>query len=149
MRQQMDLIFGWTGNRCIGAVFYVLELTSFIRSSVGDWWRSRGVFNRTTYRSLLRQIIFTGVDAMPVVSLLALALGIVFTGQMIHLTRSFTTQADIIGILSFLITFEIGPLLTSMILIGRSASAIAVELGNMKQHGEIEALELLGININP
>ncbi|HEX5055833.1 MAG TPA: ABC transporter permease [Gammaproteobacteria bacterium] len=144
----MDLIVGWTGNRCITAVSYVMELTSFIRHSVGDWWRSRGLFNRATYRSLLRQIIFTGVDAMPVVALLALALGVVFTAQLIHLTRRFTDQADIIGTLSFLITFEIGPLLTSMILIGRSASAIAVDLGNMKQHGEIEALELLGININ-
>jgi phospholipid/cholesterol/gamma-HCH transport system permease protein len=148
MRQHMDMIFGWTGHRCIMAVSYFLELAAFIRHSVGDWWRWRRLFNRATCRSLVRQIIFTGVDAIPVVTLLALALGIIFTGQLIHLTSDFTAQADIIGTLSFLITYEIGPLLTSMILIGRSSSAIAVDLGNMKQRGEIEGLELLGININ-
>lgn len=148
MRQQMDLVFGWTGHRCLAAVSYVIGLTAFITQSVTDWMHTRRIFNRATYRSLLRQIIFTGVDAVPVVTLLALALGIIFTGQLIHLTSDFTAQADIIGTLSFLVTYEIGPLLTAMILIGRSASAIAVDLGNMKQHGEIEALELLGININ-
>jgi phospholipid/cholesterol/gamma-HCH transport system permease protein len=149
MRHQMDLIFGWTGHRCIAAVCYVIGLTAFIGKSVADWLpRGRRVFNHATRRSLLRQVIFTGVDAVPVVSLLALAVGIVFTGQLIHLTSDFTAQADIIGTLSFLIIYEIGPLLTAMILIARSTSAIAVDLGNMKQHGEIEALELLGININ-
>lgn len=148
MRQQMDLIFGWTGHRCIAAVSYLLGLLAFIGQSVADWLRERPFFNPVTYRSLLRQIIFTGVDAVPVVSLLALAVGIIFTGQLIHLTSDFTAQADIIGTLSFLIIYEIGPLLTAMILIGRSTSAIAVDLGNMKQRGEIEALELLGININ-
>lgn len=148
MRQQMDMFLGWTGHRCIAAVSYIIELTVFITTSIADWRRSRGIFNRATYRSLLRQIIFSGVDAVPVVTLLALALGIIFTGQLIHLTSDFTGQADIIGTLSFLITYEIGPLLTAMILIARSASAIAVDLGNMQQRGEIEALELLGININ-
>lgn len=148
MLQHMDMIFGWTGRRCITATSYVIDLTAFIRHSVAGWWQWRRTFNRATHRSLVRQIIFTGVDALPVVTLLALALGIVFTGQLIHLTSDFTAQADIIGTLSLLITYEIGPLLTSMILIARSASAIAVDLGNMKQHGEIEALELLGININ-
>ncbi len=144
----MDMIFGWTGHRCITAAAYFFELTAFIRGSVAGWWQWRRHFNRATHRSLLRQIIFSGVDALPVVTLLAVGVGVIFTGQMIHLTSDFTAQADIIRNLSFLITYEIGPLLTAMILIARSASAIAVDLGNMQQQGEIEALELLGININ-
>lgn len=148
MRKQMDLVFGWTGHRCLAGVSYTMELTAFIGQSVTEWWCGRRASNRASYRMLLRQIIFSGVDAVPLISLLALAVGIIFTGQMIHLTSAFTAQADIIGTLSFLITYEIGPLLTAMILIARSTSAIAVDLGNMKQHGEIEGLELLGININ-
>jgi phospholipid/cholesterol/gamma-HCH transport system permease protein len=144
----MDIIFGWTGRRCITAASYMIELTDFVRRSVAGWWQWRRNFNRATHRSLVRQIIFSGVDALPVVTLLALALGVIFTGRLIHLTSDFTDQADIIDTLSFLVMYEIGPLLTAMILIARSASAIAVDLGNMKQHGEIEALELLGIDIN-
>ncbi|HEY3486863.1 MAG TPA: ABC transporter permease, partial [Gammaproteobacteria bacterium] len=133
---------------CIAATSYIVDLLAFILHVVGNWRHWRRMLNRATYRSLVRQIIFTGVDAVPIATLLALGIGVIFTSQLIHLTSDFTAQADIIGTLSFLITYEVGPLLTAVILIGRSASAIAVDLGNMKQHGEIEALELLGINVD-
>ena len=43
---------------------------------------------------------------------------------------------------------ELGPLITGVILVGRSCSAIAVDLGNTKVRGEIEPLEYLGINVD-
>ena len=43
---------------------------------------------------------------------------------------------------------QLGSLITAIVLIGRSGSAIVVDLGNMKLHREVEGLELLGIDIN-
>ena len=144
----MSRALGWTGRRTIYAALYLLDLTVFIQQAIRDAFK-RGIrMDRSTYRTLITQLLFSGVDALPIISLLAVATGIIFTSNLIHLTSTFTTEADIIGTLAYLITFEIGPLLTAFILIGRSGSAMAVDLGYMQLNREIESLALLGINVN-
>lgn len=144
----INLLTGWTGRQTLRSGIYIVDLTVFIQSAIRDWLIRGKFFNRATYRSLVSQLLFTGVDALPLVSLLALAIGITFTSQLIHLTSDFTEAADIIETLAALITYEVSPFLTAIILVGRSGSAVSVDLGNMKLHGEIEGLELLGINLN-
>ena len=141
-------LIGYTGRSVLTSGLYVIDLTVFIQQAIGDWLSKRNLMNRATYRSMVSQLIFSGIDALPLTTLLALAIGIAFTSQFIHLTNDFTAAADIIQTLSYLITYEVAPLLTAFILIGRSGSAMAVDLGNMQLHGEIEGLQLLGININ-
>lgn len=140
-------VLGWTGRKTIRSALYIVDLTVFIQQALRDAYVSRRSGHQH-YRPLVTQIIFSGIDALPLLSVLALATGITFTSQLIHLTSDFSTEADIIGTLAVLITFEFAPLLTAFILVARSASAMAVDIGNMQLHGEIEGLELLGININ-
>ncbi len=145
--QSISQLLGFTGRLAIRGSLYTIDLTVFIYQAVYHWCASRKLFKRETYRPLITQVIFTGIDALPLVVLLALAVGISFTTQMIHLTSDITGEAAIIETLTFLITFEIGPALTAIILIGRSGSAMAVDIGNMQLHREVEGLELLGIDI--
>lgn len=146
--KMINTLTGWTGRQAIRSGVYIVDLTVFIRLAIRDWLMRERFFNRATYRSLVNQLLFTGVDALPLVSLLALAIGIAITSQLIHLTSDFTEAADIIETLAVLITYEVSPFLTAIILVARSGSAISVDLSNMKLHGEIEGLELLGINLN-
>lgn len=148
MAQMFNILTGWTGRQALRSGIYIVDLTVFIQLAIRDWMIRGKLFNRATYRSLVNQLLFTGVDALPLVSLLALAIGIAITSQLIHLTSDFTEAADIIETLAMLITYEVSPFLTAIILVARSGSAISVDLGNMKLHGEIEGLELLGINLN-
>jgi phospholipid/cholesterol/gamma-HCH transport system permease protein len=115
---------------------------------VSVWQPHRNVFNRAVYSNLLGQLIFTGIDAIAMISFLAVLVGIGITSQLIYIMQAIAGASDLTEILARLLISELGPLVTGIILIGRSCSAIAVDLGNTKVHGEIEPLEYLGINVD-
>lgn len=141
-------IAGVVGRRTLSAFTYVLDLTVFVLRIVRSW-RGRGsLFNRATRAAVVSQIIFSGVDALPTLTLLAAAIGLSITAQLILLIQVVGSDADTVAILSQVVALELGALLPAFILIGRSGSAIAVDLGNMKLNKEIEGLEQLGINLN-
>jgi phospholipid/cholesterol/gamma-HCH transport system permease protein len=95
---------------------------------------------------LIMQIYFTGVEALSMISLIALALGVVIIIQGLSLLPSFGQGKLIYDILIIIITREMGPLLTAFIIIARSGTAIATEIGNMVVDHEIEAYTSVGIN---
>lgn len=132
------------GRAVIDTLVYLVDLTVFIIHALSDW---RGAFNRAAYNAIISQIIFTGIDALPAISILALAVGASITSQLILLVQAFGTDADVIRMITHLVGLELSPLLAAIIVIGRSGSAITVDLGNMKLHREVEGLELLGIDI--
>ena len=106
------------------------------------------LLNRNTYRNIVAQIIFTGIDALPTITILGLAAGFVFTFRLISIIVSIGATEEIVSLLVNVICLGIGPFVAAIILISRTGSAIVVDLGNMKLHGEIEGLENLGIDIN-
>ena len=140
-------MIGWVGRKTIGSVLYATDLTYFILQSLNAIRERRKADNVATARALNAQIVFGGVDALPIVTLLALAVGVSITMQILALGDALSGGADVIQLLTSIVGMELGSLLTAIVLIGRSGSAIAVDLGNMKLHGEVEALELLGINL--
>jgi phospholipid/cholesterol/gamma-HCH transport system permease protein len=131
--------FGWTGRRTLSLGGYLLDLTTFIIDALSDWFGSRRLFNRATRQSLTSQIIFTGVDALPVITLLALAIGFSITSQLLTLAQALGSERDAGSLLINIVGVELASLLTAIVLIGRSGSAIAVDTGYMKLHGEVEA----------
>ena len=140
-------MIGWVGRRTIGSALYATDLTYFIVQALRQVRRRYQADNAATSRALYAQIIFSGVDALPIVVLLALAVGVSITMQILVLGEALGTTSDVIHLLAQIVGMELGSLLTAILLIGRSGSAIAVDLGNMKLHGEVEALELLGIDV--
>lgn len=133
----------WTGRGTLRALYFVLDLTVFIAKAV----RSGLSAGKPGRRALVAQIIFTGIDALPVLTLLALAIGVSITAQILSLGEALGSTRDVTRLLVSVVGMELGSLLTAFLLIGRSGSAIAVDLGNMKLHREVEALELLGIDL--
>ncbi|MGA2954439.1 MAG: ABC transporter permease, partial [Thermodesulfobacteriota bacterium] len=95
----------------------------------------------------LRQIYFTGVEALKVVILISLALGTVIIVQAGTQLAFLAGGIDFIVPILVLVMFrEVGPLLTAIIVLGRSGTAIATELGNMVIAQEIDAIQAMGIN---
>lgn len=92
-----------------------------------------------------RQIFFTGFQALPLVSLIA-----AFVGATIMLQMKIMASAipgELIGqILVATILRELAPLTTATIIAGRSGTAIATELGNMRVNQEVLALSSMGID---
>jgi phospholipid/cholesterol/gamma-HCH transport system permease protein len=95
---------------------------------------------------LTMQILFTGVEALSVISVLSLALGAVLIIQGVSLLPQFGQGNLIYAILITVITRELGPILTAFIIIARSGTAITTEIGNMVISHEIEAYISVGIN---
>ena len=92
------------------------------------------------------QIRFTGLDA------LLLTCGTALRRGGVTLIQAFSQLSGLgaenyIGLLMVLIVIrELGPLLTAVLVIGRSATAIAAELGTMQLNGEVDALAAHGVN---
>lgn len=95
---------------------------------------------------LVSQIYFTGVEALPLLSIISLAIGAAVIIQGVALLPKFGQDELTYKILILVITRELGPLLTALIIAARSGSAITTELGNMVVDHEIEAFVASGIN---
>jgi len=101
---------------------------------------------RTTRAVFARQILFTGVEALRFVSMVAFLTGIsVVVQAQVWLSKA--GQSELLGgVLVAVIIREVAPLLVNFIVIGRSGAAIAVELANMKVFGEIKVMEAQGLD---
>jgi phospholipid/cholesterol/gamma-HCH transport system permease protein len=98
------------------------------------------------YRVLVQQILFTGVDALGVITLISLAIGAIIIVQGITILPQFGQGNLVYEILITIITREVGPLLTAFIVTARSGTAIATHLGGMVISHEIDAYVSVGIN---
>lgn len=139
---RIDSLGEW-GLEIVRYTLRVLSMIYFaVRAAVYD--QSQGI--RSVIGVISAQIYFTGVQALPLISVLALASGSIVIMQS-NLQLSLLGGAEMIGnLLVVIIVREISPLLTALVVIARSGTAVASELGNMKVNRETEALEVLGIN---
>jgi phospholipid/cholesterol/gamma-HCH transport system permease protein len=143
------LVFaGWIGRRTLYAFTYLVDLIVFCVNALSIGQKHRNVWNRATYSSAIAQMIFTGIDALPIVTVLGLAIGVGITTHLIHLIFTLGNINDVARMLSEVIVMELGPVVTAIILIGRSGSAVTVDLGSMKVNRQIEGLEVLGVNVD-
>ena len=125
-------------NEFLVAVGYAFVL---YRQSITLLWR-----RKITSPVLLSQIYFTGVEALPILAIISLGIGAAVIIQGVSLLPQFGQGELTYKILILVITRELGPLLTALIIAARSGSAITTELGNMVVDHEIEAYVAAGIN---
>jgi len=140
--------FGWIGRQCIDIFFYISDLTYFLVRALSVWQPHRNVFNRAVYSVFLDQLILSGINAMAIISFLAVVVGISIASQLVFIIVSISGAKDLIEILARLILSEMGPLITGVVLVGRSCTSVVVDLGNAKVAGEIKPLQYLGINVD-
>ncbi|HMP73811.1 MAG TPA: ABC transporter permease [Kiritimatiellia bacterium] len=116
-----------------------------VASVVGHAFRP-SYWNRTVRNVFARQILFTGYEATRFISLIAVAVGVSIVVQTQVLLGALG-QAGLLGpVLVAVLVRELGPLLTNFVVIGRSGTAIATEMANMRVHREIEVLDAQGID---
>jgi phospholipid/cholesterol/gamma-HCH transport system permease protein len=96
--------------------------------------------------SLFTQMVSIGVASMPTVCLANFLLGIVLAIQGAGQFAKLGATDLVANLVAFSVLREIGPLITAVIVIGRSGSSITAELGTMKVAEEIEALNVMGID---
>jgi phospholipid/cholesterol/gamma-HCH transport system permease protein len=140
-------LVGWFGEKILNALNYLADLYSLVHRSIISLPLIKKHDRQVAVQVILRQIIFTGIDAIPVISSIALMLGAIVIIQSVTQLPKVGGDEFIGKILVLVVIRELGPILTVFVVIGRSGSAIPTELGNMKINSEIEALEVMGIDL--
>jgi phospholipid/cholesterol/gamma-HCH transport system permease protein len=99
--------------------------------------------NRYRWKASVRQMLEIGVNALPMVGLMAICSGIILAMQGASELRRFGALHYVIDLVAVGFTRELGPLLTAIAVSGRSGSAFAAEIGTMKVTEEIDALRTM------
>ena len=87
-----------------------------------------------------------GVDALPIVGLISFLLGLIMAFMSSVQLQQFGANIYVASLVSLSMTRELGPIMTAIIVAGRSGSAFAAEIGTMKISEEIDALTTMGID---
>jgi phospholipid/cholesterol/gamma-HCH transport system permease protein len=92
------------------------------------------------------QALDVGVRALPILSLITFFIGLILALQSAYELKKFGAISFVAGAVAISMSRELGPLITAIVVIGRSGSAFAAEIGTMKVTEEIDALETMAIN---
>jgi phospholipid/cholesterol/gamma-HCH transport system permease protein len=134
------------GRRTEGALRGSLGALSFIGENTLVLLRSLAKPGRIRWRSLLANLQAGGFNALPITGLLSFLMGIVIAYQAAEQLRSFGANIFIVDLIGVSVLREIAPLVTAIIVAGRSGSAFTAEIGTMKVTEEVDALRTLGIS---
>lgn len=102
---------------------------------------------RFRFKEVLYYVQRSGSEAMPIVFLVSFLMGLIMAFQAAVQLRQFGANIFVADLVSLALTRELGPLMTAIILAGRSAAAFAAEIGTMKVNEEVDALTVMGFNV--
>ncbi len=88
----------------------------------------------------------TGVNALPIVGLISFLLGLVIAFMSSLQLRQFGANTYVASLVALAMVSELGPIMTAIVVAGRSGSAFAAEIGTMKISEEIDALVVMGFD---
>jgi phospholipid/cholesterol/gamma-HCH transport system permease protein len=94
----------------------------------------------------VHQAMAVGVEALPIISLISFFIGVILALQGAYELRKFGALQFVASAVAISMTRELGPLMTAVVVIGRSGSAFAAEIGTMKVSEELDALETMALD---
>ncbi len=98
------------------------------------------------WRDVWRICERVGADALPIVALISFLLGLILAFQSAVPMRRFGAEIFVADLLGLSILRELGPLMTAILLAGRSGAAFAAEIGTMTVNQEVDALTTMGLD---
>jgi phospholipid/cholesterol/gamma-HCH transport system permease protein len=135
------------GSSVIQQLAYVGGLTTQFWSAVGALPRVLPLAGKHgRWRATLRQMCAVGVDALPMTAVVAACGGSILAIQAASQLSQFGALQLVIDIVVIAFTRELGPLLTAIVVSGRSGSAFSAEIGTMVVTEEIDALRTMAID---
>jgi len=112
------------------------------------FWIFLGRFYKQPVRlpSVFSQMISVGIAAAPIVFILSFAIGVMLAIQIIYNLRMFGAESQVVAGVALSVTREFGPLITGILVAGRTGSSLSARIGTMQVNQEIDALRVMGIN---
>jgi len=127
------------GRDLVGGVSFLGALVSAL---------GRIIINPARFRltSVVHHLEAVGFRSVPIIALISFLVGCIVAQQGIFQLRKFGATAFVVDLTGILTLRELGVLLTSIMIAGRSGSAFTAEIGSMKMREEIDALRVMGLD---
>jgi phospholipid/cholesterol/gamma-HCH transport system permease protein len=119
---------------------------SFVGETASVSFALLGHASQIRWRVLLYNLQVDGLNALPIVGLLSFLMGIVIAYQGAEQLKTFGANIFIVDLVGIALLREIAPLLTAILVAGRSGSAYTAQIGTMRVTEELDALRALGIS---
>jgi len=149
------------GPRMSPTVYRLYRIGKATMEAGKQGWRMLGYLGRVTvetgemiaaprknlrFAAMMHQVEETGINALPIVGLLAFLIGVVLAYQGADQLKRFGAEVFTINLLGVGMLREIGGLITAIIVAGRSGSAFTAHLGTMRVNQEIDAMQTMGLD---
>lgn len=134
------------GRRLVSAMAEIGFAAALFVESV--YWLIMGRRRRQPVRvpSVFAEMMQVGIRAIPIVTVLSVTVGVMLAIQGIHTLKTFGAESRVTLGIALSVTREFAPLMTGILVAGRSGSALAARLGTMSISQEVDALRVMGIN---
>ncbi len=133
------------GERAWQSLSGANRMLSFVGESAVALLRTAGHPSRMRWRHVLRSLQTAGFEALPITGLLSFLMGIVIAYQGAEQLQRFGANIYVADLVGLAMVRELSPMLTAIIVAGRSGSAYTAEIGTMKVTEEIDALRTIGV----
>ena len=137
---------GLTGRWFLDKLTYPFLLSALFFRIFMTFLTHFGKGRRMIRRNVIQQIYLTGVQSLALIVAVGLLLGTIVILQSVSQLEIVGSEEVVGSLLVVVIIRELGPLITAVVVILRSGTAISIELGYMKVLKEIQTLRMLGIN---
>ena len=145
-RPQRDTPIVRLGEGFIHQLYHLRFLVSFLGSAAICMFQV--ILNPTKLRWNETVILIqkTGVDAVPIVGLISFLLGLIMAFVSSLQLAQFGASIYVASLVALAMVSELGPIMTAIVVAGRSGSAFAAEIGTMRISDEIDALFTMGVS---
>jgi len=142
----VENVLGLIGRKTILHLQNVHDASKLINDTF--YWTFLSPFKgkKIRFRASISEMVKTGYNSVPIVAIISLFVGVILALQAAYQLRRFGALIYVANLVGVSVTRELGPILTAIIVAGRSGSAFAAEIGSMKAAEEIDALVSMGIN---
>ena len=144
-RHALDLVEA-TGRGVEGAILESVSVVSMIGRLALSLFANIRRPELSRFRSTVHHMDRVGVRAVPIIALITFLIGCIIAQQGLFYFRKFGAADYVVNLVVILVLREIGVLLVTIMVAGRSGSSYAAELGSMKMREEIDALRTMGLD---
>ena len=139
-------LFGFIGRRTISFFRDLHDAARLINNTF--YWTFISPFRGKPLRlrASISEMVKTGYNSVPIVAVISFFVGIILALQAAYQLKKVGALIYVANLVGVSLTRELGPILTAIIVAGRSGSAFAAEIGSMKAAEEVDALISMGIN---
>lgn len=137
---------GWVGRNSVQQWHQTVDAVGYLGRIAVTGVGSLRSARHLRLPSITRHVYETGIQAIPIVSLIAFLISVIVAYLGAQQLRQFGAEIFTVDLVAIAVLREMGVLLTAIIVAGRSGSAFAAEIGVMRLNEEIDALHSMGVN---